>query len=141
MKRHVAMETHKSALTHAQIWTLSTNMQPPLPLPCPTPWAETLEPAYSSSCLNVLHTSSRSESESNSSSSSSSSSDSKVSASSVNAHAHQCRMRSGKGINHVLSAVNDIDLEKDSNLDEIGAETEEGFLASILNKDILRGFN
>ncbi|CEL60245.1 hypothetical protein RSOLAG1IB_12333 [Rhizoctonia solani AG-1 IB] len=124
-------------------------MKPPLPPPCPTSWAEigpqasrpacsSSRPSSSSLIPNVPHT----ELDLDTNSDSGSGSGSKISESSP--HADACRHRRGvpRGdIAHTVSAADTIYLEKDPALDEVAAQTEEGFLALILNEDVLRGLD
>ncbi|CCO31107.1 hypothetical protein BN14_05141 [Rhizoctonia solani AG-1 IB] len=136
MKAHVSTERHKLALTEARRRT-KFGIPPPPPPPCPTPWANPnphprlSETTYNSIAQHGPAYESNSDSDSDSDSGSGSGSGFEISAPTSRA----CFGR------YISSAADGIHLEQDPALNEATTETDEGFLESILNEDVLRGLD
>ncbi|CAE6529793.1 unnamed protein product [Rhizoctonia solani] len=149
MKQHVSTTQHQIALVEARTRVI-LNVQPPPPPPPPprwTPWAEALTqpsgPAYTPThpgpprahCIIESEPEPEPEPEPESESESDASQVSATEASAIRRHPK------ARTTIRTLSAADQIYLEQDPALDEAIAQTDEDFLASILDEDVLRGLD
>jgi hypothetical protein len=135
MRQHVLTHQHQLASIEARTRALSTDIQPPLLPPCPTPWAETHTQSTGTAYTSV-HPGSSCAPGSFSESESEAEAESEVSRVSAQAHIREYPRRQNTA--RTLAAADSIYLEQDPALDHAVNQTDEGFPASILNEDVLR---